>query len=195
MKNRPYVYDLVMLLTGIIVITVDQWSKAAIRQHFVTCNTGANIPFPNDHFVLTYACNTGAAFSLFEHGHEALLFVFIAAALAVLIWLYIHFAKQPSLLLKLSFGLVLGGAVGNLIDRFRLGYVTDFLFFSIREIGFLFPVFNLADSSIFLGICLLMIYLWRRPAPVQPAPEPKEADPTLVEPSTTESSSTQMEAL
>ncbi len=197
MKNRPYVYDVIMLLTGIIVITVDQWSKAAIRQHFGVCNTGESIPFPNDHFVLIYTCNTGAAFSLFEHGHEVLLFIFIAAALAVLIWLYVHFAKQPSLLLKLSFGLVLGGAIGNLIDRFRLGYVTDFLFFSIKEIGFNFAVFNLADSSICLGIFLLMIYLWRRPtsAPAKADPAPQQTDPTLVEPPTAESSSTPMEAL
>src|SRR5262249_7489597 len=192
MKNRLSLYDLLMVLIGAIVITVDQWSKAAIRQHFGTCNAGAYIPFPNDHFGLTYACNTGAAFSLFQHGHEVLLFVFIAVALAVLVWLYIHFSKYPSLLLKVSFGLVLGGAVGNLIDCFSLGYVTDFLLFTIRQVGFIFPVFNLADSSICVGIFLLMIYLWRRPAPAPTTPDPQKKDPTLVEPSTAESSSTQL---
>jgi len=186
MKKRPYLYDLIMLLVGALTIGLDQWSKAAIRQHFVYCNTGAYIPLLGDHFGLTYACNTGAAFSLFEHGHEALLFVFIAAALAVIVWLYIHFSRQPSLLLKLSFGLVLGGATGNLIDRFRLGYVTDFLLFTIRQIGFLFPVFNLADSAICLGIFLLMMYLWRRPAPAKRAAGPRETDPTLAEPSPAE---------
>ena len=186
MKNRPYLYDLVMLLTGIVTISLDQWSKAAIRQHFVVCNTGEYIPLPNDHFGLTYACNSGAAFSLFENGHELLLFVFIALALVVIIWLYLHFSKQPSLLFKISFGFILGGAIGNLIDRFHLGYVTDFLFFSIRQIGFLFPVFNLADSSIFLGVVLLMIYLWRRPVPAKSTPEPQKSDPALVEPPTAE---------
>ncbi len=188
MKNRPYLYDLVMLLAGALTIGLDQWSKAAIRQHFGVCNSGAYIPFPNEHFGLTYACNTGAAFSLFEHGHEALLFVFIAAALAVIIWLYIHFSKQPSLLLKLSFGLVLGGAAGNLIDRFSLGYVTDFLLFSIRPV-FVWPVFNLADSAICLGIFLLMIYLWRRPTPAKSAPDPQQTDSTLAESSPAERSS------
>ncbi|HEY7347090.1 MAG TPA: signal peptidase II [Ktedonobacterales bacterium] len=186
MKNRPYVYDLIMLLVGALTITLDQWSKAAVRQYFGTCNTGAYIPFPNDHFGLTYACNTGAAFSLFQHGHEILLFLFIAAALAVVIWLYIHFSSQPSLLLKLSFGLVLGGAIGNLIDRFRLGYVTDFLLFTVRQVGFLFPVFNLADSAICLGIFLLMIYLWRRPTPAKRTPGPQKTDPTMAEPASAE---------
>lgn len=189
MKHRPYLYDLLMFLVGILVISLDQWSKAAIRQHFVTCNTGAYIPFPNDHFGLTYACNPGAAFSLFAQGNAILLFVFIGLALVVIGWLYVRFFKQPSLLLKLSFGLVLGGAIGNLVDRFRLGYVTDFLLFTIKQIGFIFPVFNLADSSICLGIFLLLIYLWRRPEPARKAPEPQKTDPTLVEPSTVEHSS------
>jgi signal peptidase II len=190
MKTRPYLYDLITLLVCLLVIGLDQWSKAAIRQHFVVCNTGAYIPFPNDHFGLTYACNTGAAFSIFAHGQEILLFVFIALALAVLIWLYIRFSRPPSLLLKISFGLVLGGAIGNnLIDRIRLGYVTDFLLFSIKQIGFVFPVFNLADSSICLGIFLLMIFLWRRSEPARKAPEPQKTDPSLVEPSTAERSS------
>ena len=192
MKNRPYLYDVVMFLVGILVISLDQWSKAAIRQHFGTCNNGAYIPFPNDHFGFVYACNVGAAFSLFAQGNALLLFAFIAIALAVIIWLYIYFSKQPSLLLKISFGLILGGAIGNLIDRFRLGYVTDFLQFSIKQINFTFAIFNLADSSICIGIFLLMIYLWRRPTTVKRAPDAPNPDPTLVEPSPAERSSPQI---
>ncbi|HLV98106.1 MAG TPA: signal peptidase II [Ktedonobacterales bacterium] len=192
MKNRPYLYDVVMLLVGIIVISLDQWSKAAIRQHFGICDTSAYIPFPNDHFGLVYVCNNGAAFSLFAQGNALLLFAFIAIALAVIIWLYIYFSKQPSLLLKISFGLILGGAIGNLIDRFRLGYVTDFLMFSIKQIGFTFAIFNLADSSICIGIFLLMIYLWRRPTIAKRAPDTQNPDPTLVEPSPAERSSQQI---
>ncbi len=188
MKQRLYLYDLITLLAGAVTIGLDQWSKAAIRQHFGICNTGAYIPFPNDHFGLTYACNTGAAFSLFEHGREPLLYVFIAAALGIVIWLYIRFSKQPSIMLKLSFGLVLGGAAGNLIDRFHLGYVTDFLLFTIRPV-FVWPVFNLADSAICLGIFLLMIYLWRRPTPAKNTPNPQKTEPTLAEPSPAERSS------
>jgi len=186
-KNRPYLSDLIMVLVGGLTIGLDQWSKAAIRQHFGVCNTPAYVPLIGDHFGLTYACNTGAAFSIFEHGHEALLFVFIAAALATIIWLYVHFANHSSLLLKLSFGLVLGGAAGNLIDRFRLGYVTDFLLFTIRPV-FIWPVFNLADSAICVGIFLLMIYLWRRPASTKGAPDTPKNDPTLAEQTTTERS-------
>ena len=175
MKQRKYLIDLVMLLVAGLTIGIDQWSKAAIRQHFISCASGDYIPLVGQYFGLSYACNTGAAFSLFEHGHEVLLFLFIGAALTTIIWLYIRSANQASLLLKLSFGLVLGGAAGNLIDRFRLGYVTDFLLFTIRPI-FTWPVFNLADSAICLGIFLLILYFWRRPALAQRSPVPPSPD-------------------
>lgn len=166
MKQYKRLYDLMMILVGGLTIAMDQWSKAAIRHHFVTCNAGEYVPLIGRYFGLSYACNTGAAFSLFEHGHEILLFLFISVALATIIWLYIRSANQTSLLLKLSFGLILGGAIGNLIDRFRLGYVTDFLLFSIQSV-ITWPVFNLADSAICLGIFLLIFYFWRRPVLAQ----------------------------
>lgn len=190
MKHRQYLYTLVMILTGSLTIGIDQWSKAAIRDHFISCNSGEYIPLIGQYFGLSYACNSGAAFSLFEHGHEILLFLFITAALAAIIWLYIHSANQISLLLKLSFGLVLGGATGNLIDRFRLGYVTDFLLFSIKPV-FIWPVFNLADSAICLGIVLLMLYFWRRSGPVRRPEFSSEASVLATEHSTAEQSSAQ----
>jgi len=160
MRSRRYLYDLVMILAGAITIGFDQWSKAAIRQRFPCDGTGYT-PLFGQYFGLTCDYNTGAAFSIFNQGNKALLFLFIGLALAVVIWLYIRFASQPSLLLKISFGMILGGAAGNLIDRFRLGYVTDFLLFTVKS--FVWPVFNLADSAICIGIFLLMLYLWRRP--------------------------------
>jgi signal peptidase II len=179
-----------MILVGGLIIGIDQWSKAAIRQHFIACNSGEYVPLIGQYFGLSYACNTGAAFSLFEHGHEALLFLFIAAALATIIWLYIRSANQTNLLLKLSFGLVLGGAIGNLIDRFRLGYVTDFLLFSIRPV-FTWPVFNLADSAICLGIFLLILYFWRRTSSTQCPSTPLEAELVMNERTSTEQPASQ----
>lgn len=172
MKNRKYLYDIVMVLAGALVVSLDQWSKAAIRQHFAPCDGTAYSPLIGQYFGLTCTYNTGAAFSIFQQGSQALLFILIGIALAVVIWLYIRYGTQQSLLLKISFGLILGGAIGNnLIDRIRLGHVTDFLLFSIRSIHFYFPVFNLADSSICIGIFLLILYFWLRPNPAKPSPD------------------------
>ncbi len=177
MKSRKYLYDLVMILAGAITIGLDQWSKAAIRQHFPCDGTGYT-PLIGQYFGLTCDYNTGAAFSIFQQGHEALLFLFIGLALAVVIWLYIRFANQQSLLLKISFGLILGGAVGNLIDRLRLGHVTDFLLFTVKS--FVWPVFNLADSAICIGIFLLMLFLWRRPVQAKHASGAPDANSLAV---------------
>src|SRR5690349_870370 len=92
-KQRSYLLYIVLLVSGAVTIGLDQWSKAAIRQHFGACPspTDAYIPLAGKYFGLIYLCNTGSAFSFFEHGQQALLFVFIAAALATLIWLYLRY--------------------------------------------------------------------------------------------------------
>ena len=171
MKYRKYLYDIVMVLAGALAVSLDQWSKAAIRQQFAPCDGTAYSPLVGSYFGLTCTYNTGAAFSTFQQGQTVLLFLLIGVALAVIIWLYVRYGNQPNLLLKISFGLILGGAAGNLIDRFRLGHVTDFLLFSIRSIRFYFPVFNLADSCICIGIFLLILYFWLRPNPARPLPD------------------------
>ena len=74
-------------------------------------------------------------------------------AVAVLAWIY-RSIIDPPWVLRIAFGLQLGGAIGNLIDRFRLGHVTDFI-----DIG-PWPIFNIADSSIVIGIGLMLFYFW-----------------------------------
>jgi signal peptidase II len=189
MKQRSYLLYALMVFTGAVVIGLDQWSKAAIRQHFGVCPSlpDAYIALVGQYFGIIYACNTGSAFSFFEHGQQALLFFFIAVALATVIWLYIRSARRANALLQVSFGLVLGGAVGNLIDRFHLGYVTDFLLFRIPPV-FSWPVFNLADSSICVGIFLLILYFWRRPAAERPAAAVGKEDVSMESSSANQSS-------
>ena len=103
-------------------------------------------------FRFTHAWNTGTAFSLFQGQGDVLTWVSLGAV-AVLTWIYrsIH---DPPWVLRVAFGLQLGGAVGNLVDRFRLGHVTDFI-----DIGS-WPIFNIADSSIVIGIGLMVFYFW-----------------------------------
>jgi signal peptidase II len=111
-----------------------------------------------NYLVLDYIRNSGAAFGMFAN--TFVLAILIAAAIAVIAYLYLRMLNNGSLALKLIFGMILGGAAGNLIDRLHHGgYVVDFIFFSIPQIGFHFAVFNLADASISVGVFLLFVYV------------------------------------
>ena len=73
--------------------------------------------------------------------------------------LYIYKNKPKSLIEKIGYSMILGGAIGNFLDRVIYGYVIDFLDFNI--FGYEYPIFNLADSFILIGVILLVIYTWR----------------------------------
>jgi signal peptidase II len=103
-------------------------------------------------FRLTHTFNTGTAFGLFQ-GSGGILTVVSLVAVVVLYFFY-RSASSPSLLMRLAFGMQLGGAFGNLLDRVRLGHVTDFL-----DVG-PWPVFNVADSAIVCGIALMAYHFW-----------------------------------
>ncbi|MFA5093405.1 MAG: signal peptidase II [Candidatus Omnitrophota bacterium] len=125
------------------VIILDQVSKF-LATSFLQLNTP--LVLINNFFNLTLVYNRGAAFGLFQH--QLLLFIAISI-LAIVIILFNLKNKANSLIFKLSLSLILGGAVGNLIDRIRFGYVVDFLDFRV------WPVFNLADSFITIAAVLL----------------------------------------
>lgn len=99
----------------------------------------------------TLARNTGAAFGIFQ-GQSFILSIVAIAAIGLILWLY-HASGGRSLLLRLALAFQLGGAFGNLLDRFMYGYVVDFV-----DVG-PWPIFNVADSSISVGIALLVAYV------------------------------------
>lgn len=105
---------------------------------------------------LTYTTNTGAAFGVLAD--RAFLFVIIGGVVLGVVVAYWRFLPKQKPLLRVSLGLQLGGAAGNLIDRARIGHVVDFI--QLRD----WPVFNLADSAIVCGVALLMYYLLTAPA-------------------------------
>ncbi len=140
------------LLTTILVVILDQWSKAWIR-----ANLAPNESIPAEGFFrLTHVKNSGAIFGLFPNHTEAMI---IGASIGIVLLLFIAlFASRWFPLLntwvaKIALGLILGGTIGNLIDRVRFGYVTDFI-----DIG-IWPTFNLADSSVVVSIIILLSYL------------------------------------
>lgn len=102
---------------------------------------------------LTYVTNTGAAFGLFpDHG---VIFMVIAVVVIAAIIFYYRYLPGDQWLVQISLGLQLGGALGNLVDRLRYGHVIDFIDFKV------WPVFNVADSSLFIGVVILAFYLLR----------------------------------
>ena len=146
--------DVVMVAVCGLLILVDQLAKLWITQYFTGKPPYYSIPILGDILELIYVKNSGVAFSLLTG--QASLYVFIAVAVAVIVWLYWRTRESGSVLLKVTFGLIIGGAIGNLLDRFRLGYVVDFIHFQIPSIGFSFAVFNLADSGISVGVVMLI---------------------------------------
>jgi len=150
--------DLVMVAAGVFVVLVDQLSKHWITSYFTSGAPKGPISLLGPYLQLIYDQNTGVAFSLLEG--QTVLFLFIALAITVVGYLYWRLRDTGSLLLKLTFGLILGGALGNLIDRFSHQYVVDFIHFQIPG-HFDFAIFNLADSAICIGVVLLAVLLWR----------------------------------
>lgn len=149
--------SLMAAFVGIIlaVISMDQVTKVWILQNFTLYESKELIP---GCFNLTYITNNGAAFSMLA-GQPALwrqiFFVGAAGAALVFIWLAQRSFGRNSVLYTVALALIAGGAIGNLIDRIRFGFVIDFLdvFFS----GHHFPAFNIADAAISVGVTLFMV--------------------------------------
>jgi len=132
------------LISGLTLVA-DQLTKLLVSAAF---SPGTSLPVLPPVLYLTYVRNTGAAFGLLR-GHHAF---FIVCSLLVIGWIVWELRGKPSLdaSSRWGFALVLGGAAGNLIDRLRLGYVIDFI--DLR----LWPVFNVGDTAITVGVSLLM---------------------------------------
>jgi signal peptidase II len=114
-----------------------------------------SIPVIGHYLSWTHTQNTGAAFSLFQNGGA--FFIVVAIIVSAVIVYYAPRLPAGDRLSRIALGLQLGGALGNLLDRLRQGYVTDFIHFQIPEIGFDWPVFNIADSAIVVGVIALIV--------------------------------------
>lgn len=105
-------------------------------------------------FNIVLAFNRGVAFSLLRGGPERQTIVLIALAVAISAGLIYWMRRTPQALLRAAFGLIVGGALGNALDRVRHGAVVDFLDFHLGV--YHWPAFNLADSAIFCGVALIL---------------------------------------
>ena len=141
-------------LIALLVVVADQLSKMWIRSNLDV----EELLFELGFFRLTHIHNTGAAFGLFRDQSFTLTIVAFVGIVVILVYALIIYRRFPfwdNLLGKSALGLVLGGTVGNLIDRLHLGYVIDFI-----DVGF-WPAFNIADSAITVGVVILLAYSLR----------------------------------
>jgi len=140
------------LAIAAIVIVLDQLSKAAINSHFVFGESMVVTGF----FNLVLAHNTGAAFSFLSDAGGVQRWLFSAIAIVASVWIIWLLRKhQSEKLFSFALAFILGGALGNLIDRIAYGYVVDFLDFHWG--AYHFAAFNLADSAITCGAALLIL--------------------------------------
>ena len=137
-------------ILAVLVVILDQAVKFAVRANIAL---GQSVPFIPHVLDLAYVQNTGAAFSLLE-SHTWLLTLISALVVLVLCWLTVNGFFRNTLG-RVSAALVLAGGVGNLIDRAVFGFVTDMF----RTVFIDFPVFNVADCCITVGVPLLFVYV------------------------------------
>ena len=146
--------QLMMIVFTIVFLLIDIVSKLVISN---LMNVYDSVIVIKNVFNITYVRNTGAAWSLFSD--NTWLIIIISLIIISFIVFYIYKNRPKNKIENISYSLVLGGAIGNFIDRIIYGYVIDFLDFNI--FGYDYPIFNLADTFIVIGVIILCICMWR----------------------------------
>ncbi|HWD58553.1 MAG TPA: signal peptidase II [Stellaceae bacterium] len=140
--------------TAIMVVIVDQLSKYVVLEHFgVTACTDRREPV-TAFLELVLTCNRGMSFGLFNAGSGLSVPLFTIAAIVIVAVLVFWLSRAKSEMLASAIGLIIGGALGNVIDRLRFGGVIDFLYFHLGS--WYWPAFNLADSAICIGVVVML---------------------------------------
>lgn len=149
-KSLRYVFY-IFVIPGIIV-AIDQYTKWLVRQNLALGESWMPIDWLAPYARVLHWYNTGVAFGLFQGGG----IIFILLPIIIVIGILVYFPKisDEEWSLRLALSLQLGGALGNLVDRITIGHVTDFI--SLGR----FPVFNIADSAITIGVVVLVIGVW-----------------------------------
>ena len=143
--------NIIIFSTALFILILDQLTKFLVKANF---QFNQSIPIIKGILHLTYVTNTGSAFGLFK-GLSVFFVVFSFIVIAAIFY-YIKKIKNNEKLLQFAAGLLLGGTIGNLIDRLAYGAVIDFFDFRV------WPVFNMADSAVTISVALLIILLWKK---------------------------------
>jgi len=173
----PSRYSL-LLVVSLVIVVVDQATKVFIMY---TMRLHESIPVIPGYFHLTYIRNPGAAFGILASSSSAfrLVFFVFTAMIALGLLGIIFFRLHPQDLWgQLTISSIFGGAIGNLLDRLRIGEVIDFLDVSVN--GYHWPAFNVADSAISIGVVsLLILFAVEKKNHEEPPPSPSASSETL----------------
>lgn len=154
--SKQIKYWLFLLSIVAVIIAVDQISKNYIMQNMQLYESIQPIPALSDYFQITYVFNTGAAFGMLSGLSE----IFTILPLIIVIGLLIYYPRlQGNLwLTRFAIGMIIGGALGNLLDRLQHGHVIDFINYRIP--GVISNVSNIADHTIVGGVLILIVLTW-----------------------------------
>lgn len=150
MKKIINKYWILLLVAGVVIL-LDQTTKSIVRANLpfgVSWTPFEVIPF----FRFVHWENTGAAFGMFQGG--GVVFAILAVIVSIIIIFYFPQIPEKYMIIRIAVAMQMGGAIGNLIDRIRFGPVLDFIAIGV------FPVFNIADASITIGVAVLLLCLW-----------------------------------
>jgi len=156
-------------VTLLLVVGLDQISKMYVSS---VMSLHASHPVIDGFFNITYVRNPGAAFGFLSNAapvFRSLFLIAVSAAAVVMILYFLAKNRSAAMLLTFSLSLIVGGAVGNLIDRIRFGNVVDFLDFYVAS--YHWPAFNAADSAISVGAVLLILQMFKRETRITSAVE------------------------
>jgi len=149
-RIRNVLMNVYFLISAVCILILDQVTKYIIIEKLPL---NSSIEVIRGFFYITHLKNTGAAFGLFQDSTRILTTIsFVAIVLIIILKIIL---KLDYAFYNVSLGFILGGALGNLIDRYFVGEVTDFINFTF------WPVFNIADSFIIVGFCLIIILILR----------------------------------
>ena len=141
-----------ILLTTVLCVLLDQFIKNILINILAV---GEGITIINNFFQITLLHNTGAAFSILSN--STILLILLSVVALILIYFFLIKGKTLKLLEQITYGILAGGIIGNLIDRLIYGYVIDYLDFKI--FGYNFPVFNFADMCIVISVFIMIVLM------------------------------------
>ena len=145
-----------VLAVAAVILVLDQWTKELIRQSIPDYTSIIPIPALGEYFIFEHVHNYGAAFGILQN--QSNLFAVIAVVVSVAMLVYVYRLPPEARMVRVLLGLILGGALGNLIDRLNQGYVTDFVKMGIPGVYY-WPNYNIADSAIVIGVIAMGLYV------------------------------------
>jgi signal peptidase II len=151
LKKKIQGYIVLFVIAGI-VIALDQWTKSLVRNNLDMGEMWVPWAWLAPYARVVHWYNTGVAFGMFQD--QGVIFKVLNSIIAVLILIFFPRLSEGDWFMKVALSMQFGGAVGNLIDRFTIGHVTDFI--SVGN----FAVFNIADGAVSMGVAIMILGLW-----------------------------------